>query len=277
MQRKSGLGRGLDALFNDNASDEKLAVSLKLTEIEPNRLQPRKDFDEKAIEELSDSIAEYGGLQPLLKLGGGYEIIAGERRWRASRLAGLESVPAIIREINDTEILELALVENLQREDLNAVEEAEGYKMLVDTYGLTQEEVSERVGKSRSAIANTVRLLSLPQDILKLVRTGNISSGHARAILSIESPEAKKLAALKAAEGASVRELEKMAKQAKTTPKKPSETKKDTFYSEVELALTEALGRKIKITPAKNKGILEIEFYGKDDLTQLANILGKEE
>lgn len=280
MQRKGGLGRGLDALFNDNSGEEQIAITLRLSEIEPNRLQPRKDFDEKAIAELSESIAIYGVLQPLLvrpNPNGGYEIVAGERRWRASRLAGLETVPAIVRHINDTEILEVALVENLQREDLNPVEEAEGYKMLSETYGLTQDEVSVKVGKSRPTIANSVRLLGLPSDILKMVRSGNISAGHGRAILAFEDPALQKKAAEIAFEGASVRDIEKMAKLGKHELVKAKEKKKENYYEEVELALTEALGRKVKITASKNKGSMEIEFYGKDDLTRLANLLGRDE
>ena len=280
MQRKGGLGRGLDALFNDNSGEEQIAITLRLSEIEPNRLQPRKDFDEKAIEELSESSALYGVLQPLLvrpNPNGGFEIVAGERRWRASRLAGLETVPAIVKNINDTEILEIALVENLQREDLNPVEEAEGYKMLAETYGLTQDEVSIKVGKSRPAIANSVRLLGLPDDILKMVRSGNISAGHGRAILAFEDPTLQKEAAEVAFSGASVREIERMAKHGKGEPVTTKEKKKETYYEEAELALTEALGRKVKIKASGKKGTMEIEFYGKDDLTRLANLLGRDE
>ena len=279
MQRKGGLGRGLDALFNDNSSDEQLAVNLRISEIEPNRLQPRKNFDEKALEELSESILLYGMLQPLLvrpKPNGGYEIVAGERRFRAARMALLETVPAIVRNINDTEILEYALVENLQREDLNPIEEAEGYKMLAESYGLTQDEISVRVGKSRSAIANSVRLLSLQEDILRMVRSGGISAGHGRAILAIDAPKNREKAADIAFIGASVREIESMAKKFKAGQVKEKVQPITPYYKEVELILTEVLGRKVRIITHKNKGTMEIDFYGKEDLAGLANMLGKE-
>ncbi|MBR2079714.1 MAG: ParB/RepB/Spo0J family partition protein, partial [Clostridia bacterium] len=188
-KKKNGLGKGLDALFIDNSTEDvKSAVKLGINEIEPNRDQPRKHFDEEALSELADSIALHGVIQPLLVRpisDGGYQLIAGERRWRASRLAGLTEVPVVIREMTDSEAMELALIENLQREDLNPIEEAEGYKLLMDTYSLTQSEAAERVGKSRPAVANAMRLLSLPKEVLDLIKEGRISSGHGRTLLGL--------------------------------------------------------------------------------------------
>ena len=194
VKNKGGLGRGLDALFDDNSLEDasKSAVKLKITEIEPNREQPRKSFDEEALEELANSISTHGVIQPLLVRplpDGGYRLVAGERRWRASRMAGLTEVPVIIREMSDSEEMELALVENLQREDLNPIEEAQGLSLLMETYGLTQEQAAKRVGKSRPAVANTMRLLSLPQDVLALVERGELSAGHARTLLALENEE----------------------------------------------------------------------------------------
>ena len=193
--KKGGLGRGLDALFADNSVEENSsasAVKLSLNEIEPNKDQPRKTFDEKALSELADSIAQHGVIQPLLVRpmpDGSYQLVAGERRWRAARRAGLSEVPVVIREMSDSEMMELALIENLQREDLNPIEEAEGLQQLIHTYGLTQETAAARVGRSRPAIANALRLLSLPTPILELTRDGKISAGHARALLSLNDEE----------------------------------------------------------------------------------------
>ena len=186
--KKGGLGKGLDALFADNAIEEDTpAVKLKISEIEPNREQPRKEFDDAALAELADSIAQHGVLQPLLVrplIGGGYQLVAGERRWRASRMAGLTEVPVVVRQMSDQEMMELALIENLQREDLSPMEEAEGYRTLMEGYSLTQEEVAQIVGKSRPAVANSLRLLALPNEIGEMVRSGELSAGHARALLA---------------------------------------------------------------------------------------------
>lgn len=282
MAKKGGLGRGLDALFSENAGDEQAAVEVRLSEIEPNRDQPRKDFDEEALAELADSILKHGLIQPILVRplsNGTYQIVAGERRWRASRLAGLTQVPVIIRELDDTAAMELALIENLQREDLNPVEEALGYKTLLEEYGMTQEKAAERVGKSRPAVANALRLLHLPSEELTMVRSGEITAGHGRALLSISDPEVYEKAVKMAKSGMSVREIERLSRAGKktgrgeTAPKKPSET----FYSEMELALKAELGRKVKITGSGKKGTLEIEFYGKEDLADIAaRLAGKE-
>ncbi len=277
--KRSGLGKGLDALFVDNATeDQHKAVSLPLNEIEPNRGQPRKSFDEEALNELADSIAQHGILQPLLvrpMIGGGYQLVAGERRWRAARLAGLAEVPVIIREMSDGETMELALIENLQREDLNVLEEAEGYLMLVETYGLTQEETAKRVGKSRSAVANALRLLALPDSVKEQLRGGKLSAGQARTLLAFSDEEALKAAADAAVrDGLSVRELERRAKARKRMRSIAMQGRiaaRDPLYDEVELSLTEHLGRRVKVTAGPTKGTIEIEFYNQDDLKQLAN------
>lgn len=274
--KKGGLGRGLETLFNENAESTDAAVEVRLSDIEPNRNQPRRDFDEDALSELAESIAKHGLIQPIVvrpKTSGAYEIIAGERRWRASRLAGLDTVPVIVREVDDREYMELALIENLQREDLNAVEEAMGYRTLIDTYSLTQEQVAESVGKSRSAVTNALRLLNLDEKALSALREGAISAGHARAILSAND-EALRAAMLKEAKaGASVRELERMAKS--VAPKKAAAPRlKNTYYSEVEISLKNELGRKVNIKPmGKGKGTITVEFYSDDELADFAKKL----
>lgn len=280
--KKGGLGKGLDTLFMDNSVEEissTSAVKLKIMDIEPNREQPRKDFDDAALGELADSIAKYGVLQPLLVRplnGGGYQLIAGERRWRASRLAGLTEVPVVVREMTDEEAAALALIENLQREDLNPLEEAFGFRKLMDDFGLTQEEAAEKVGKSRPAVANALRLLKLPEAILDLVRSGELSAGHARALLSFPTQEQMlETARLIMDKGLSVRETERLAKKA-AKPKKEKETpaRRASYYDQVELALTEALCRKIRIQNGKNEtGTIEIAFNSKEDLERIANAL----
>ena len=282
--KKGGLGRGLDALFNENATDNEGAVAVKLTEIEPNRNQPRKDFDEEALNELAESIAKHGLIQPIVvrpTANGAYKIIAGERRWRACRMAGLDAVPVIIKEVDDKALMELALIENLQREDLNAVEEALGYRSLIDTYGLTQEQVAEQMGKSRVAVTNTLRLLNLKDNELELLRSGVISAGHARALLSCDNEELRRDMLRLAKEGASVRELEAMAKAFKANkPAAPAPKKtmhKDTYYNEVELSLKNELCRKVYIKPTgEGKGTITIEFFSKDELGEFAKKLTAE-
>lgn len=284
-KNKGGLGRGLDALFDDNSMEDasKSAVKLKITEIEPNREQPRKSFDDEALRELADSISVHGILQPLLVRplpDGGYRLVAGERRWRASRMAGLTEVPVVIREMSDSEEMELALVENLQREDLNPIEEAQGLALLMETYGLTQEQAAKRVGKSRPAVANSMRLLALPQDVLALVERGELSAGHARTILALENDEqiialANEIIKKKL----SVRETERTVKALlKGDVKREKRVKKrDTYYDEVELAVSQSLGRKAKVfLSSGNKGTLEIEFFGKEDLSKLMQLFKEE-
>ncbi len=278
--KKGGRGRGLESLFNENATDSEGAVYIKLNEIEPNREQPRKDFDEEALSELADSISKHGLIQPIVvrpTTGGTYQIIAGERRWRACRLAGLDRVPVIIKEIDDKALMELALIENLQREDLNAVEEALGYKSLIDTYGLTQEEVAEQVGKSRSAVTNALRLLNLTDTELEALRMGTISAGHARALLSCDDESVRQRMLLLASDGASVRELEKMAAVSKRSAKPSGKVKKkDNYYSEVELSLKNEMHRKVYIKPTSNgRGTLTIEFFSDKELADFAKRLAE--
>lgn len=284
-KNKGGLGKGLDALFMDNSIEEeaKSAVKLKINDIEPNRAQPRKSFDEEALEELANSISTHGVIQPLLVrplADGGYQLIAGERRWRASRMAGLTEVPVVIREMSDSEAMELALVENLQREDLNPIEEAQGLALLMETYGLTQEQAAKRVGKSRPAVANSMRLLSLPQEVLAMVERGELSAGHARTILALENAEQiTALANEIVKKNLSVRETERAVKALlKGDAKKEKRAKKrDTYYDEVELAVSQSLGRKAKVSlSAGNKGTLEIEFFGKEDLSKLLKLFENE-
>ena len=276
------LGSGLDFLFSDNTSDVQVKKTLRTSEIEPNRDQPRKVFSDEAIQALADSIREHGMLQPILvrPIGGGYQIVAGERRWRAARMLGLDEVPVNIRELSDLETMQIAIIENLQRENLNPVEEAAGYNDLIEKYGMTQEKVAKMVGRSRSAVANSVRLLALTDRVLKMVENGDISAGHARALLAFEDEEMLIATALKAADGGlTVRQVEKAAQKASegdTTAAK-SNKKIDNYFVEMELSLHERLGRKVKVDYGKNKGALILEFYDKDDLAALAEKLAKEE
>lgn len=281
--KKGGLGRGLDALFADNSIEEiasTSAVKLKIMDIEPNRDQPRKIFDEDALAELADSIAKHGVIQPLLVRpmpDGSYQLVAGERRWRASRMAGLTEVPVVIKELSDEEAMALALIENLQREDLNAIEEAQGIKALMDTLSLTQDEAAERVGKSRPAVANALRLLKLPDSVIALVSDGKLSPGHARALLGFkDEQDIIETADLIIEKGLTVRDVEKLVKKRNKEPKaeKPA-ARRASYYDEVELALTDFLGRKVKVgtKPGKESGVLEIDFFDKEDLTRLADAL----
>lgn len=281
--KKRGLGRGLDAIFAENSSLEgEGTVTVRIDDIEPNRDQPRKEFNSAALAELAESIAQHGVLQPLLlrpMVSGGYRIVAGERRWRASRMAGLQEVPAVVREMTDGEEMLFALIENLQREDLNPLEEAKGYQQLIDVQGMTQEEAAAAVGKSRPAVANALRLLNLPEDIQAMVEKGEISAGHARTLLSFKSEEEMRLAAERAKAGVSVRILEKMAKgveqggrlTVKVTPQDevPRSMGPSQFYAETQLAVSDFLGRRVKVAGTKKKGTLQIEFYGEEDLQNL--------
>ena len=269
-KKLGGLGKGLNAIFIENDSEtEGGTVTLKISEIEPNRTQPRKEFDEQALSELAESISQHGLLQPLLVRPltlGGYQIVAGERRYRASRMAGL----------TDTETMEIALIENLQREDLSPVEEALGYKALIDEHGFSQEEVAKSVGKSRPAVANALRLLKLPDNIMEYLKDGKISAGHARALLTLENEELMtELADEIVAKDLSVRQVEKICKKKPTVQKEEKPEKKPSFYSMVELALSESLGRKISVSKSKGKqgGVLQIEFYSDEELTELSNKL----
>ena len=275
--KKGGLGRGLDSLFNENSTEENGILKLNLNDIEPDRNQPRKNFDDDAVSELADSIAQHGLIQPIVVTplaNSRYSIVAGERRWRACRLAGLNEVPVIVKEATKQELMEIALIENLQREDLNPVEEAFGYRSLIDSFGLTQEEVANRMGKSRSAVTNALRLLNLNEEELDALKNGLITAGHARCLIGIEDADvrAKMLAA--AIDGASVRDIERMAQLAKKTPKAAKKEEKNKLYSEVELSLRSELHRKVKIvSTGKGKGKITIEFYSDKELCDFANKL----
>ncbi len=277
--KKRSLGRGLDALLDDNASQESGVTSLRISLLEPNRAQPRKDFDQRQLQELADSIKEHGVLQPLLvcEKDGGYMIVAGERRWRAARMAGLTEVPVLVREYDDRAVAEVSLIENLQRADLNPIEEAAGYRNLIDQFGFTQESAAERVGKSRSAVANALRLLSLPVPVQTMLREGRLSAGHAKVLGGI-SDENRCIELAKAgADGKlSVREFEKVAAAAEKS-KKPTVAKvRESFYDEFEIAVKSEMGRKVRVSkaPAGEKpGCIEIEFFSKEDLLDLAMVL----
>ena len=276
---KGGLGRGFDSLFSENTVQAKPSTELRLSQIVPNREQPRKKFDDDALRELSESIKEHGVIQPLLVRplnDGTYQIVAGERRWRASRLAGLERVPVVIKEFSDPEVQEIALIENLQREDLNPIEEALGYKLLMESYGLTQEQVAVKVSKSRSAVANALRLLGLSKEEQDALISGEITSGHARALLAINDADIRSEAFLLAKNGASVREIERISKHQKPgiTVKKPNI--KNKIYIETESALASQIGRKVKISGNGKRGTLTIEFFSDEDLFDLASKLSGE-
>lgn len=280
--KKGGLGKGLDALFGENSTDENRLIEVKLVDIEPNKDQPRKAFNQEALTELADSIREHGLLQPIIVkplTNGTYRIIAGERRWRASRIAGLETVPVIIKDFGEQQTMEVALIENLQRQDLNPIEEALGYRTLMETYNMKQEEVAARVGKSRSAVANALRLLTLGSKEIELLKNGYISAGHARALLATEDLMVREQLIDMAINGASVRDLERhvnAAKKGKIRTSEPNGFSGESFYTEVQLALTEALHRKVKINKlGDDHGVLSIEFYGDEELSDIAARLGR--
>ncbi len=276
MARKGGLGNGLSALFDDNKTESNSSQTLRVSEIEPNREQPRKNFDDESISMLADSIKQHGILQPILvrPYGGGYQIVAGERRWRAARMLGMSEVPVQIKEFSDIETMQIALIENLQRENLNPIEEAKGYNELIENYNMTQEEIAKTVGRSRSAVSNSMRLLALPDEVLEMLENGEITVGHGKALLSFDDDERMLEAARKAADGKlNVRALEKMANE--DTSEKPAVTneKIDSYFKEMEISLNENLGRKVKVEYGKNKGALILEFYDKDDLSEIARKL----
>ena len=283
MASQKGLGKGLGALlgdFDEVTQEENGLKKLPLHKIEPNPDQPRRDFDPEELEELAESIRTHGVIQPLTvreMANGYYQIIAGERRWRASRLAGLEEIPAVIIEADDKKAMELALIENLQRSDLNPVEEANGYDALIREYGLTQEEAAARVGKSRPAVANALRLLSLCEGVLDKVRSGELTAGHARAILQLKSEKKQLEAAQKiSALGLSVRQAEMLCKNMTREPEKqPPIVLEVNYVAECEKSLSKHLGRGVKIVNGKRKGHFELEFYGQDDLQVLLDALMK--
>ena len=284
MASPKGLGKGLGALlgdFDDEISENSAYQMLPIYKVEPNRSQPRQDFDEEELQALADSIEEHGIIQPLTvrQLDSGYyQIIAGERRWRAARIANLSEVPVVIMEADDRKAMELALIENLQRQDLNAVEEALGYQSLMEDYGLTQDEAAKRVGKSRPAVANSLRLLGLCPEVLEKLRKGELTAGHARAILMLKSPKKQQEAAQKiVALGLSVRQAELICKNMCREPKEEPEEQplKIDYVAECEKQLSKHLGRGVKIVNGKRKGRFELEFYGQDDLQVLLDALMK--
>ena len=278
--KKGGLGRGLESLFEESARDVGRDVStLPLREIEPDKDQPRKDFSEEPLSELAASIAEHGVLQPITVrpcTTGGYKIIAGERRWRAARLAGLNEIPVIIKDVTESEAMEMALIENLQREDLDPVEEAFGYKQLMERCGLTQEQTAKRLGKSRSSIANSLRLLNLPQRALDWLQTGHLTTGHAKVILGLEDPDTQEKAAETVVENdLNVRQTEALCKKL-AQPEKPAKVQpvRPALPDEVELALKETLGNEVKVAYKDGRGSLTVHFYSDEQLTAFANLLG---
>lgn len=277
---KGGLGGGLDLLFEDNSSQVQVKKTLRVSELEPNRGQPRKNFDEAAISALADSIREHGILQPLLVRPmplGGYQIVAGERRWRAARMLGLDEVPVIVRDMTELEAMQIALIENLQRENLNPLEEALGFRKLQDEFNMKQEDIARTVGRSRSAVANAIRLLRLPEEIQELLIDGSISAGHGRALLGFMDEEMMVTTAQKAAAGLlTVRQIEKMATNSEVVAEE-EEVYLHPYYGEVEQALHTRLGRKVKVQYKKNRGTLMLEFYDDDDLRELAHLLSPED
>lgn len=281
--KKGGLGRGLDSLFEDAAQSPESGVqTLPLREIEPDKNQPRKAFDEESLAELAQSIAEHGLLQPIAvrpapSAAGRYLIIAGERRWRAARMAGLTEVPVVIREVSEEQAMELALIENLQREDLDPVEEALGYQQLIERCGLTQEQAAGRLGKSRSAVANSLRLLNLHPDALELLKSGALSVGHAKVVLGLGPEKQAEAAAMIVQQGLNVRQAEALCKKlsrpapAPKAPKAPG----PALPREVELSLRETLGSEVAVAYRKGRGTLTVHFYSDEQLTAFANLLGR--
>lgn len=293
---KRGLGKGLDSLIpsnvmeqpvkqvsptNENAKSDDGATTVKITMVEPNREQPRKNFDEDSLQELADSIKQFGLLQPILVQDRKtyFEIVAGERRWRAAKLAGLKEVPVIIRNLTEQEIVEISLIENIQREDLNPIEEAQAYKRLLTEFNLKQDEVAERVSKSRTAVTNSMRLLKLCDKVQKMIVDGMISTGHARALISIEDPEEQYLIAQKIFdEKLSVREVEKLVKNLHKEPKqkKPENKTLLAIYNEISEKLKQSLSTKVSISAKENgSGKIEIEFYNHEDLDRLIEQISK--
>lgn len=281
---KGGLGRSFGSIINENTllsvESTESVLSLRLSEIEPNRNQPRRHFDAEKLEALAESIRQNGVISPIVvtKTDTGYEIVAGERRWRASKLAGMTEIPAIVRDYSPQKLTEVALIENIQREDLNPIEEAQAYRALMDDYELTQEQISERLGKSRSAIANSVRLLSLEPSLQEYVASGRISEGHARCVLSLDGEVLREFLIKRIIEdGLNVRQTEKLAKELAKAgtpkPKKPT-SQTDIQVEMIRKSIEEKLGTKVKISHGAKKGRIEIEYYGNRDLDRLLEVLG---
>ncbi|MDE5620945.1 MAG: ParB/RepB/Spo0J family partition protein [Ruminococcus sp.] len=277
-----GLGAGLDSLFSDNTSAVQVKKTLRTSEIEPNREQPRKKFSDEAITSLADSIREHGMLQPILVRplsSGGYQIVAGERRWRAARMLGLDEVPVNIRELSDSETMQIAIIENLQRENLNPVEEANGYNELIEKYGMTQDKVAKMVGRSRSSVANAIRILTLPESVLDMIEKGDLSVGHAKALLGFEDRELLISIAEKASNGGmTVRQVENAVKKSEeSVTDKSADRRIDNYFVEMEISLNQKLGRRVKVDYGKSKGTLILEFYDKNDLAEIAEKLARDE
>ena len=282
MPKKTGLGKGLDALFGPVPEEEKqqendILKNLKITEVEPNRNQPRKNFNQEALEELAESIKEYGLIQPIIvtEKDGYYSIIAGERRWRACKLAGLEEIPVIVREDDERKNNEIALIENIQREDLNPFEKAVGVRNLMDTYGLTQEEVAKKLGKSRSAIANTVRILNLEPRVLEFAKQGKLTEGHCKALLAITDPEKQYMMAVDMIErGTTVREIEQRNKKINQKQISKEDLKRaNILYRDIENTFQGFFGTKVKLDPGKKKGKIIIEYASNDDLERILKLM----
>lgn len=280
MAQRKGLGRGLNTMIQsvDLEPKDNIVSQLNIIDVEPNRDQPRKNFDKESLEALSGSIKEIGVILPIIVVktaSGRYQIIAGERRWRAAKLAGLKTIPAIVKSYDDKEAAEVALIENLQREDLNPIEEAKGYKSLMDGFSMTQEEISKRVGKSRSAVANSLRILNLPDEIIKYLITGEISQGHGRALLAIEDNLLKiEIAKRIIKEGLNVRQVEALVKalSEKKPKKKKKTTQLDIEIKALEEKFEKSLSTKVRIKHGAKKGKIEIEYYGNDDLERIWKI-----
>lgn len=276
--KQRGLGKGLGALIKENVQEVNGSVTeLKITELEANQNQPRRFFDDQALQELAESIKQHGVVQPIIvrKIEDNYQIVAGERRWRAARLAGLKTVPVVIKDYSNIQVMEIALIENLQRQDLNAIEEAIAYKSLIEEHDMTQEQISEKIGRSRSAIANTLRLLNLPEEIKKFVIQGKISAGHARALLAVEDKKKQLEIAQKIVDQQlNVRDIEKLAMQ-KDNMEPNKEIKKSVEIIELEERLKKALATKVNIVHKKSRGKIEIEYYNNDDLERILELLEK--
>ena len=277
MAKRGVLNQRFNSIFDDNSfnEDDEGVSTLKLTDIEPNKSQPRKNFDITALNTLADSIRQNGVIQPLLVRSmpdGTYQIVAGERRWRAAKMAGLTEVPVLVKELTDLQAQQIALIENLQRENLNPIEEANGYKELMDKFGMTQEEVARVVGKARSSIANSLRLLNLPPIIAEMVSNNELSTGHCKVLLGVsETKDMVELAHKAAGKDVSVREMERMVKA--LDKKEKPEKKKDTFYTEAEISLAKALETNVSIVPGKKKSTIQIEVYSDEELTDIINRL----
>jgi len=276
VNNKRGLGRGLQALIPEIDEESAKGVeNIKISDIEPNQFQPRKHFDDESLKELSDSIKEHGIIQPIIvrRNDFGYQIVAGERRWRAAKLAGLKEVPAIVKDFDDQKVMEIALIENLQREDLNPIDEAKAYKSLMEQFNLTQEEISKRVGKSRSSIANSIRLLNLDEEVQNMLMEGKITTGHAKVILALQDAEKQNMIAKKIVDkNLNVRDTENLIKEV-TSSKKKKRKESDAYIKEIEDNFCRFFGTKVKIIHGKNKGKILIEYYSEEDLSRLTELI----